>query len=478
MMEKQEHEKRERFDVLLVDDDPNFRFAMRKALGRFGYRVREAEHGEDAIRALRVDPPSAMLLDLNMPRMDGLTVLRKQGLSSRTHRVPTIVLTGHGSVEAAVEAMKLGAFSFLEKPVDAGVLQPLLAQAIASRHGDAQGPPRLIGESSTIEEVRAFIAKVGPTDETVAIYGETGSGKEVVARHLHVSSRRADKPFVALNAACVPRALFESELFGHTKGAFTGATTTSSGLFGEAEGGTLFIDEVGELPKESQAKLLRALEERKVRAVGATKESSVDVRMIVATNRNLWAEVQAGRFREDLYFRLQVFPVTVPPLRDRPDDIPVLSHHLLQRIGTSIALSPGAVDVLRVHTWRGNVRELLNVLRRAALFAGEGTIGAALAEKMVAASIFATQPLATPSTAASTAASAVPSTAPSTMASARPSQVPASTSDVEVGQTLAEVERVHIQRVLEQNDGNVTKAAQVLGIDRRTLQRKLRSLVK
>lgn len=443
----------EKADILLVDDDRTFRFAMRKALGRLGYQVREAEDGAQALAVLSEKPPHAMLLDLNMPNSDGLSVLRAQGRGARIRQVPTIVLTGHGSVEAAVEAMRLGAFSFLEKPVDAEVLRPLLAQAVASAKSDGLQPPGLVGQSPAIEEVRAFISKVGPTDETVAIYGETGSGKEVVARHLHLASGRAERPFVALNAACVPRALFESELFGHTKGAFTGATGTSPGLFREAEGGTLFIDEVGELPMESQAKLLRALEERKIRAVGATKENSVDVRIVVATNRNLWSEVRAGRFREDLYFRLQVFPVTVPPLRDRPEDIALLARHLLQRIGSSAEFTSRATECLQGHRWPGNVRELLNVVRRAALFASDGLIDDALAERMIAASIFATQADNEVEQATST---------------------PALSALVDHGKTLAEVERAHIQRVLEQTGGNVTKAAQILGIDRRTLQRKLR----
>ncbi len=444
-------------DILLVDDDQAFRFAMRKALSRLGYRVREAEDGAQALEALKRQPPQAMLLDLKMPRTDGLAVLRQQALVSRAHEVPTIVLTGHGTVEAAVEAMQLGAFSFLEKPVDADVLRPLLAQALASNQTQGQGPPSLIGVSEAIAAVRDFIDKVGPTGETVAVYGETGSGKEVVARHLHAASPRAEKPFVALNAACVPRDLFESELFGHTKGAFTGATSSSSGVFAEAEGGTLFIDEVGELPTESQAKLLRALEERKIRAVGSTKETSIDVRIVVATNRNLWAEVKAGRFREDLYFRLQVFPVTVPPLRDRLEDIEPLAKHLLQRIGASVELGPGAIDALCSHQWPGNVRELLNVLRRAALFASDGRIDRDLAEKMVAASIFATQA----------------GDQASPQATLRPAGIRPISQDAP--QTLAEVERAHIERVLEQTEGNVTKAAQLLGIDRRTLQRKLRS---
>ncbi|MDQ3035036.1 MAG: sigma-54 dependent transcriptional regulator, partial [Myxococcota bacterium] len=320
--------------VLVVDDDAAFRFALRKALGRIGYTVEEAAGGHDGVRQLDAkDPPDAALLDLRMDDLDGLEVLR------RCSRVPTkiVVLTGHGSVDAAVQAMKLGAFSFLEKPVDADLLRPLLDQAIAEARrgrGGAQvdfAPP-LVGDSPAMQEVRAFVARVAPTDETVALYGETGTGKEVVARHVHVGSPRAAARFVALNAACVTRELFESELFGHKKGAFTGAVADRIGLFREATGGTLFIDELGELPLDSQAKLLRAIEERKIRPVGEPREIAVDVRIIAATNRDLWSEVQAGRFREDLYFRLQVFPLRLPALRERRGDVPALAAHLLERI--------------------------------------------------------------------------------------------------------------------------------------------------
>jgi DNA-binding NtrC family response regulator len=441
--------------VLVVDDDSAFRFALRKALGRIGYAVDEAAGGVEAVKKLGAnDPPDAALLDLRMDDLDGLEVLR------RCSRVPTkiVVLTGHGTVDAAVQAMKLGAFSFLEKPVDADLLRPLLDQAIAeSRRGRAGAPidfaPPLTGTSTAMEEVRAFVARVGPTDETVALYGETGTGKEVVARHLHMRSPRSGGPFVALNAACVPRDLFESELFGHKKGAFTGATADRSGLFREAHGGTLFIDELGELPLESQAKLLRAIEERKIRPVGEPRESSVDVRIVAATNRDLWGEVQGGRFREDLYFRLQVFPLRLPPLRERPEDVPELAEHLLERIGGAPRkLAADALSALRSYDWPGNVRELLNVLRRASLFATSDVLDGELVRRMIAASVFAH---------------------PS--AKAKPAPAAEARAEGETTATLAELERAHIEKTLARMGGNITKAAASLGIDRRTLQRKLRS---
>jgi DNA-binding NtrC family response regulator len=441
--------------VLIIDDDAAFRFAIRKALRRASFEVSEAESGEEALEHLTGgSPPDAALLDLKMQGMDGLEVLRRRGGSPAR----IIVLTGHGTVQAAVEAMRLGAFSFLEKPVDADVLAPLLTQAVADVRrppGGAGSPfaPPLVGVSAAMAEVRQFVARVGPADETVAIYGETGTGKEVVARHIHMASARAEGPFVALNAACVPKDLFESELFGHRRGAFTGATSDRAGLFREADGGTLFIDEVAELPVDSQAKLLRSLEARCIRPVGESKEVPVDARIVAATNRDLWPEVQAGRFREDLYFRLQVFPIRIAPLREHREDVVPLALHLLERIGGSAKrLGEGAEQQLVAYDWPGNVRELLNVLRRASLFAEGEAIDGPLVRRMIAASVFGH---------AGVTSQRVPSS--------DPPSVPAP------GKSLAEVERAHIERVLSQMQGNVTRAAQALGIDRRTLQRKLRA---
>lgn len=433
--------------VLIVDDDAAFRFAMAKALRRGGFAVSEAGSGEEAIGVLSSeDPPDIALLDLRMKGIDGLEVLR------RCSPTPTnvIVLTGHGTVKSAVEAMRLGAFSFLEKPVDAEILKPMLRQALVERGKVEPEEPSettpLVGTSQVMEEVREFIRTVAPTDETVLIFGETGTGKEVVARQIHAQSPRRDGPFVAMNAACVPRELFESELFGHKRGAFTGAHDARRGLFREADGGTLFIDELAELPLESQAKLLRAIETKTIRPVGESGEVDVDVRIITATNRDLWAETQAGKFREDLYFRLQVFPIFVPPLRERPSDIEALSAHLLARLGKgNIELEPEALALLEAYDWPGNVRELLNVLRRSSLFAILDAIDVDLVRRMIAASVFGY---------------------------ARESTPP---SESEEPISLAEVEREHIERVLREMDGNITRAAAALGIDRRTLQRKLRS---
>ncbi len=436
--------------VLIIDDDAGFRFAMSKALRRGGYQISEASSGEEALEHLRAgDPPDVALLDLKMKGIDGLEVLR------RCVPCPTrvVVLTGHGTVKSAVEAMRLGAYSFLEKPVDADTLKPLITQALREAAapvvpGVAGGVP-LIGDTAGIREVRSFIKTVAPTDETVTIYGETGTGKEIVARQIHAHSPRADKPLVAMNAACVPNELFESELFGHKRGAFTGAHADRLGLFREADGGTLFIDELAELPLDSQAKLLRALEFRSIRPVGESGEVPVDVRIVAATNRDLWAETQLGKFREDLYFRLQVFPVLLPPLRERLQDIEPLCEHLLARLGKSeLILDSASIEALKRYDWPGNVRELLNVLRRASLFATSDALSAELIERMITASIFG-----------------------QVAATLRPSYA----SLPSTGASLASVERDHIEQVLSQMEGNVTRAATALGIDRRTLQRKLKA---
>jgi DNA-binding NtrC family response regulator len=455
--------------VLIIDDDKTFRFAMGKALRRVGFEVDEAESAEMALGQLsRPDGPEVALLDLRMAGMGGLGLLRKR-IASRTRFV---VLTGHGTVQAAVEAMQLGAFSFLEKPVDAEVLAPLLLQAIADRksargEGGIDDVPPLIGASSEMESVRRFVSRVGPTDETVAIYGETGSGKEVVARHLHISSKRRAGPFVAFNGAAVARDLFESELFGHRRGAFTGATEDHPGLFREASGGTLFIDEVAELPLDSQAKLLRALETRMIRPVGEKREFPIDVRMLVATNRDLWSEVQSGRFREDLYFRLQVLPIVLAALRRRSDDVVPIAEHLLGRLGGAHQLSDEAKLALIGYRWPGNVRELLNVLRRSTLFAEGPVLDGELVRRMIAASVFAHSD-------ARVSPPSPPVPEPREVFVRDSAQRDSGVQSPQGSTNLAEVERSHIERVLSDMGGNITRAATALGIDRRTLQRKLK----
>ena len=439
--------------VLLVDDDTPFRVAVRKVLSRRGYPVEEARDGVEACQLLQTRRYGAVLLDLKMPRMDGLEVLSRYAASGP----PFLMLTGHGTVALAVEAMRRGATSFLQKPFENEHLLALVGDACRSGHNPTSPEvERLVGESLVMLQVRSMLARVAPTDETVCLMGETGTGKELAARTLHAQSRRGRGAFVAVNCACVSRDLFESELFGHTRGSFTGAVEDRPGLFRQADGGTLFIDEVGELPFDCQAKLLRVLETHRVRAVGGLEEKSVDVRVVTATNRNLQAEVAAGRFREDLYFRLQVVPLVLPPLRERRDDIPRLVDHLMVRLGRvdSPHIAPGALEALMRYHWPGNVRELVNVLKRAVLFCQADTVDAALIQEVIDGSIFRFTPGRVELTA--------------------PSPEPGGPGPV-AERSLEEVEREHITRLYDQLQGNVTRLAQVLAIDRRTLQRKLRA---
>jgi DNA-binding NtrC family response regulator len=430
--------------VLLIDDDPAFRAAMGKALRRRGFEVSALADGEEAFAALRPgaeSPADVALLDLRMPGLDGLDVLRR----TMGRRVPVVVLTGHGTVPDAVEAMRLGAYSFLMKPVDAEDLAPVLTQAAAP----ATTEQRLVGQSAPTLRLRGLLDRLADAEEPVLLTGETGTGKEVAARYLHARSRRAAAPFVAVNMATLPRELIESELFGHARGAFTGAERRKPGLLEEAGEGTLFLDEIAELPTEHQAKLLRVIETRTFRPVGENLERPFAARLVAATNRTLRAEVRAGRFREDLYYRLQVLPLEVPPLRERPDDVlPILDHWLATVGRADLALADDARAVLLAHDWPGNVRELVNLARRLALFAEGGRVDAALVRRMLAANPFA---------AAAVPASPAPPTAES------PEEL-----------SLEAVERRHIERLLARHQ-NITRVAQILGINRRTLQRKLKA---
>lgn len=438
--------------VLVADDDKAFRLAMAKALGRLGFPVAEAGSGAEAVAALREGSADVALLDLQLGDMDGLDVLR----AARGTRTRVIVVTGHGTIPAAVEAMRLGAVNFVQKPVDAQALLPLLEDAAVPAAAQEPNPGELglSGGSALLERVRDLIRRAGPTDETVLVTGESGVGKELVARALHGCSQRAARPFVAFNCAQAHRDLFDSELFGHVRGAFTGAAHDRPGLFREARGGTLFLDEVGELPEGAQAKLLRALETRTIRPVGGGKEEPVDVRVVAATNRDLGLEVREGRFREDLFYRLHVLSIEIPPLRKRREDLEPIAKLLLSRAspGRALELSPEAVGELSFYDWPGNVRELANVLKRASIFARDSTLSAAEIREAIGTSIFGHPE-----------------------ARALQPTLPVTGDDGDDELTLADLERRHILDSFERMAGNVTRTAQALGIDRRTLQRKLKS---
>lgn len=366
--------------VLIIDDEENMRHMLSLLLEREGYRVSTAEHGLQGLEALKEDPADIVLCDLKMPVMDGMGFLagcKEQGMQ------PTIiVMSAYGTLEIAIEAMKRGAYDYLPKPFrpDEVILtvrkaqererlrkENLRLQEELSRHWRFED---MVGRSQVMREIFSTLEKIAPHPVTVLIMGESGTGKELIARAIHQRSSRADKPFLALNCGALPPTLMESELFGHVRGAFTDAVQDRKGMFVAADGGTLFLDEVGELPREVQVKLLRVLQDQEVRPVGATKSQKVDVRILAATARDLERDVREGRFREDLFYRLNVVSLRVPPLRERLEDIPLLVDNFISRYrarlhGEVEGLSPRAMAALMRYSWPGNVRELENVLQRA-----------------------------------------------------------------------------------------------------------------
>jgi two-component system response regulator FlrC len=367
--------------ILVVDDEEGIRSFIAEALEGEGYAVTCAADGREAEALLSRDSFHLMLTDLRMPGLDGMELLRRA--REAVPEMEAVVLTAHGSVDTAVEAMRLGAFDYLTKPLSGpGELRLLVSRALerrrmrdaAARAAEPAGGEELVAKDPAMRAVLAHLDKVAPTPATVLLTGESGTGKEVAARRIHARSPRAAGPFVAVNCAAVSEQLVESEMFGHEQGAFTGATGQRRGRFELADGGTLFLDEIGELPAGLQAKLLRVLQEQRFERVGGTRTIAVDVRVIAATNRDLEAELRAGRFREDLFHRLAVFPVRLPPLRERPGDIEPLARHLLSGIARQLGrpglrLESDALAVLRTRPWPGNVRELRNALERAAILA-------------------------------------------------------------------------------------------------------------
>src|SRR5690349_7481439 len=369
--------------VLVVDDQRNMRATTALLLRDAGYAVAEAEDGAAALQRVVAEPYDVVLTDLRMGAVDGMEVLRATVEASPTTQV--IVMTAYGTIDSAVEAIRRGAYDYIAKPFKEGELLLRVAKAVEKRRllGEVSllrrefqaryGLDHIVGRSAALRELLDRVVRVAATDATVLISGESGTGKELVARALHTGSRRADKPFVPVNCAASTESLLESELFGHARGAFTGATRVRRGLFEEASGGTLFIDEIGETAAGFQAKLLRALQEGEVRRVGESLPVKVDVRVIAATNQNLKAAVAEKRFREDLFYRLNVVPLRVPPLRERREDIPLLAQHFLERYarrtGDRKVLTNAAVEKLLGYPWPGNVRELENMIEQAAALA-------------------------------------------------------------------------------------------------------------
>jgi len=441
--------------VVLVDDDRDLCRLLAAALGQRGFRVTWRLSAAEALEVLAATAIDAVVADVEMTGMNGFELC---GEVARSHpQVPVLLLTGHGTLAAATNAIRLGAADFFTKPPDFDALAIGIGRAIQRErlrgtvHRLRDVPPvdrggdGIVGESPALRTLRDVVGRVAGSDASVLVTGESGTGKELVARALHRHGRRAGEPFVAINCAAMPEALLESELFGHVRGAFTDARTARVGLFQQARGGTLFLDEVGELPMALQPKLLRVLQERRLRPVGGDVEVPIDVRIVAATNRDLEQAVRERRFREDLFFRLNVIHLDVPPLRGRGDDVLLLAQHFIarcaQQSGKEVTgLSPAAAECLLGYGWPGNVRELQNSIERAVVFAEHTEIVVDdLPERVRQRQV---------------AAEAVPT---------RPPLVP-----------LRELERIHVLRVLDAVAGNRTLAAQVLEVDRKTLFRKLK----
>jgi DNA-binding NtrC family response regulator len=455
--------------LLLVEDKNELRAMLRKALERAGYAVDEAADGTAAMQRVRARRYQLVITDLKMPGASGLDVLRETKQADAT--IPVILLTAYGSVEEAVTAMKEGAFDFLQKPVDLEHLKLLVQRAarqqelhrenllLREEYSARYGFPRIVGEHPSIREISQQIQRVAATDSTVLLLGESGTGKELFARAVHHLSARRENPFVALNCAAIPEGLVENELFGHERGAFTGAGARKVGKMDLAHRGTLFLDEIGELPLTVQAKLLRVLEEKRFERVGGTQSIDVEVRFVVATNRDLRKAAEEKTFREDLYFRISAVPLTIPPLRERGNDVQLLADHFLAKFGREfgkphVQLSRQARERLQEYRWPGNVRELQNTLERAVILSDGDEISAGALQ------LLARQP----------APAAIPE-----------ELVPEKfnwdgTLEEVTARASQHVERVLLEQTLRECKWNKTRAAEKLGISPKTLLAKLRSL--
>lgn len=469
-------------NILIVDDDSAHRAMLRTVLRGWGYSTEEADDGDVAVEMVRKRAYDAILSDVRMARVDGISALRE--ILRRNPAIPVLVMTAWSSVETAVEALRLGAYDYLAKPLDFDLLRGTLERALGHTRltSESAGPrPRLdasqdagiLGCSARMKELAAMVSTVAPTDATVLISGESGTGKELVARAIQQGSARRDKPFVTVNCAALSESLLESELFGHEKGAFTGADKRREGRFKQADGGTLFLDEIGELPLQLQAKLLRALQQGEVQRVGSDAPITVDVRVIAATNRNLRLEVEAGRFREDLYYRLNVIGLETPALRERGEDVPLLANAFLERFSRANrkeikGFTPQAMDALLKYGWPGNVRELQNAVERAVILCG----GEYVSERELPLTIAAVLHEAEPAPASGSAGSdgADGSGYPGGAANGNSLSIPAVAS----GMTLEELERAAILNMLRETGENKSEAARRLGITRATLHNKLK----
>jgi len=441
--------------VLIVDDEAGVRSALSGVLRDEGYAVDAVESGEACLDRVARAPYDVIVLDIWLPGIDGLATLAR--LRERRVDAPVVMISGHGNIESAVRAIKMGAFDFVEKPLSLDKTVLVVGNAVRQRQLEAENRAlrahvdrrlTMVGESYVMAQLREQIAMAAPTNGRVLIFGENGTGKELVARSIHSLSRRRGGAFVEVNCAAIPEELIESELFGHAKGAFTGAVSDRRGKFEVADGGTLFLDEIGDMSVKTQAKVLRALQEQIVEPVGGSGSVKVDVRILAATNKDLQAEIRAGRFRDDLYFRLNVIPIFVPPLREREADIPLLAEHFVAELAREYGkrpkrLDPGAAAGLRSYPWPGNVRELRNVIERLIIMVPGDTITLSDLAFLEGMSL------------------AVPheDTAP----------------QESLHDARERFEREYILRALAAQQGNISRTAEVLGVERSNLYRKMRA---
>jgi DNA-binding NtrC family response regulator len=453
--------------VLVIDDEANLRKVLAAMLRRDGFDVTVAENGEQGLAEFHKNGADIVVTDLVMPKVGGMEVLST--VRAANTDVPVIIITAHGTVDSAVDAIKAGAFDYITKPFDQTELSSVVAKAAKTNESarrsvrpDLKARAAIVGDSPQIQEVYKIIDKVADTPSTVLITGESGTGKELIATALHGASSRRDKPFIKINCAAIPATLLESELFGYERGAFTGAVTSKPGRFELAHEGTLFLDEIGEIPVEMQVKLLRALQEGEFERVGGIKTTRVDVRLVAATNRDLQAEIEAGRFRKDLYYRLAVVPITLPALRERRSDIPTLARHFVEKYNRRLnkkieGIADDALALLQGYPWPGNIRELENLIERVLLFA-DG-------------------PLITPKDLPEHIRGGAGTQANAPSAAASPAmEVPTGEVGLKdiVRMKAAELERDLIVKKLEETGGNVTRAARLLQISRKSLQTKMK----
>lgn len=461
--------------LLIVDDEFGMRDMLERAFAELGYRTHSEPDGPSALRAAQEESYDAVVVDLSMPGMNGLEVLRQ--LKERNQELPIIVITAYGSMQTATDALRLGAYDHVTKPFDLEELQILVERAIERKQlidennflrtelRQRYGFDNIIGTNPDVQRAYVIAAQVARTNATVLLLGETGTGKEYLARTIHYQSDRADKPFIKVNCAALPETLLESELFGHEKGAFTHAVSRRVGRFEAANGGTIFLDEIGEMSPSLQAKLLRVLQEKQFERVGGSETITVDVRVIAATNCDLEAAIREKKFREDLYYRLNVVSIYLPPIRERGEDVEIFARHFLHRYAQEMAkpvkrFSEEAMNAIRAHNWPGNIRELQNTIERAVILCNGEVIkpehlmirhGRRTPEKEQA-----------------------PLCQQQKASQAHTLRNDTSIEQVPVTASLKEVERYHIRRVLQHTSWNQSAAAEILGIDRKTLRNKIR----